>query len=87
VEDRVKRYLTKFDEVLAAVGGFAALAQLTGETRSAVSRWREAGRFPGSTMLCVEAELARKGAVAAVHLWDFDPPRTYEDDKRATKRA
>jgi len=81
------RYLTSFDQVLAAVGGFAALAQLTGETRSAASRWRKVGRFPGRFMLRIEAELARRGAVAAVHLWDFDPPRTYEDDKRATKRA
>lgn len=85
----MRRYLTSFEQVLAAVGGFAAVAQLAGETKSAVSRWRKAGRFPGRFMLRIEAELARKGATAPRHLWDFDPPREYHDDepKRAAKRA
>jgi hypothetical protein len=81
--------LTSFDQVIQALGGLKAVAALTDVTPAAVCHWRSrGGRFPARTHDRIDAELARKGATAARHLWDFDPPRTYDDDdKRAAKRA
>jgi DNA-binding transcriptional regulator YdaS (Cro superfamily) len=81
--------LTTFEHVIQALGGLKAVAALTGVTPAAVCHWRaRTGRFPARTMERIQAELMCRGAVAARDMFDFDPPRTYDDDdKRAAKRA
>lgn len=84
------RLLTSFDHVIEALGGLKGAAELLGVTPAGVCHWRaRTGRFPARTHPRIAAELARKGATASRDLFDFDPPRIYEDDpdKRAAKRA
>jgi hypothetical protein len=82
------RTVHTFDGILDALGGLKAVAKLQGVEQSTVREWRRAGRFPARTMERIAAELARKGATAPRDLFDFDPPRTYDDEpKRAAKRA
>jgi hypothetical protein len=85
-----RRKVYTFDGVLDALGGLKAVATLTGVTPGAVIKWRtrDGARFPARMHVLIDAELARIGAVAKRDLFDFDPPRTYDDtDKRASKRA
>ena len=85
-----RRKVYTFDGVLDALGGLKAVAALIGVTSGAVIKWRtrDGGRFPARTLERIQAELARKGATAPRDLWDFDPPRQYDDEpKRAAKRA
>jgi hypothetical protein len=83
------RLLTSFDHVIQTLGGLKAAAALLRCTPAAVCHWRtRTGRFPARTHPRIDAELARKGATATRDLFDFDPPRTYDDEpKRAAKRA
>lgn len=83
------RRLTSFDHVIQALGGLKAVAALLRVTPAAVCHWRaRTGRFPARTHARIDAELARMGATAPRDLFDFDPPRTYDDEpKRADKRA
>jgi DNA-binding transcriptional regulator YdaS (Cro superfamily) len=83
------RLLTSFDHVIQTLGGLKAAAALLGVTPAAVCHWRaRTGRFPARTHARIDAELARKGATAPRELFDFDPPRSYDDEpKRAAKRA
>jgi DNA-binding transcriptional regulator YdaS (Cro superfamily) len=82
-----RRKVYTFDGVLDVLGGLKAAAALTGVTPAGVCKWRtqNGGRFPARTHPRIEAELARKGATAPRHLWDFDPPREYDEPKRAAK--
>jgi len=87
-----RRKVYTFDGVVDALGGLKAVAALTGVTPAAVCKWRarDGARFPARTHPRIDAELAQLGVTAPRHLWNFDPPRTYEDDqpdKRAGKRA
>jgi hypothetical protein len=85
-----RRKVYTFDGVLDAIGGLKAVATLTGVTPGAVIKWRtrDGARFPARMYERINAELASVGAVAKRDLFDFDPPRTYDDtDKRASKRA
>jgi len=70
--------ISTFDGVMNVLGGFKAIAALTGVTSTVVRHWRRAGRFPADTRERIEAELVRKGVTAPRHLWNFDPPRTYD---------
>jgi len=78
-----RRKIYTFDGVVDALGGLKAVAALTGVTSAAVCRWRtrDGARFPARTHARIYAELARNNWMAPLHLWDFDPPREYEDDK------
>jgi len=84
-----RRKVYTFDGVIDALGGLKAVAELTGVTPAAVCKWRtqNRSRFPARTFDQVEAELARVGAFAPRHLWDFDPPRNYDDDPERAKSA
>lgn len=82
------RLLTSFDQAIEALGGLKAAAALTGVTPAAVCHWRaRTGRFPARTMERIQAELMVRGAVAARCLWDFDPPKTFDDEPKRAKRA
>jgi hypothetical protein len=76
-----------FDGVVDAIGGNKAVASLLGVTQAMVTYWRRAGRFPARSMPRIEAELARKNRTAVRDLWDFDPPRNYDDDPERAKSA
>lgn len=70
--------LTTMDQVIARLGGPAAVGRLTGRSRSAVANWRGTGRFPARLYLMMTRELQTLGAVALPALWG-----QHEDDKAA----
>lgn len=80
-----RRLIYTFDGIVDSVGGNKAAAELLEVTPSMMSHWRRAGRFPARSMERIQAELARRDATAVRTLFDFDPPREY-DETRA-KRA
>jgi len=82
-----RRLIYTLDGVVDGLGGNKAAAELLGVSPPMMSIWRKAGRFPARKMERIQAELARKDATAVRSLFDFDPPRTYENDepKRAAK--
>jgi len=84
-----RRLIYTLDGIVDGLGGNQAAARLLEVTPSMMTRWRKVGRFPARRMEVIQAELARKDATAVRSLFDFDPPRTYENDepKRARKRA
>ena len=83
-----RRLIYTFDGIVDSVGGNKAAAELLEVTPSMMSRWRRVGRFPARSMERIQVELARKDATAVRDLFDFDPPREYDDEpKRAAKRA
>ena len=83
-----RRVVRTIDGIVDVLGGNKAAAALLGVTPPMMTYWRRAGRFPARTLERIQADLARKGVTAARDLFDFDPPRTYDDtDKRAVKRA
>jgi len=81
------RTLSTFEAVVCELGGGTKTARLLDVTPPMVCHWRKrGGRFPARTMERIHAELARKGKTAARSLFDFDPPREYDDEpKRATR--
>lgn len=83
-----RRVIYTFDGIVDALGGNKAAAVLLEVTPPMMSYWRRAGRFPARSLERIQAELARKGATAVRGLFDFDPPREYDDpDKRRVKSA
>jgi hypothetical protein len=83
-----RRLIYSFDGAIDGLGGNKAAAVLLEVTPSMVTYWRKAGRFPARSMERIQAELARKEATAVRALFDFDPPREYDDtDKRRVKSA
>jgi hypothetical protein len=83
-----RRLIYTLDGIVDSLGGNRAAAELLEVTPSMMSRWRQAGRFPARSHERIQAELARKDATAVRSLFDFDPPRTYEDDEpKRAKRA
>lgn len=66
-------------DVINALGGIAALAQLTGVSNPGVYNWRAGRQFPADTYLLIKAELKALGHDAPDHLW---PMRT----KKAARR-
>jgi len=69
------RHLTTFDAVLDAVGGFRALAELTGVSTPLTYAWRRAGRFPAWTLDRIERALNPRGITVARAVFDFEPAR------------
>ena len=64
-----KRALKTMDDVMAALGGPAAVAILTQTKHSAVCNWQTFGRFPAKTYLVMSRALARKRHKAPTALW------------------
>jgi len=82
------RTLSTFDAVVCELGGIKHVAKLANVTSGAVCHWRtRGGRFPAKLMERIQAELMVRGAVAARCLWDFDPPKTFDDEPKRAKRA
>ena len=78
-----RRRIYTFDGIVDALGGNKAVAELLDVTPAMLTYWRRSGRFPARSHPRIVAELARVNAFAPRHLWDFDPPRNYDDPERA----
>jgi hypothetical protein len=65
------RTLNSISEVIEALGGVKAVAELTGRTGSpsAVPNWRARNSFPTDTYAVMKAALRAKGASAPGELW------------------
>lgn len=63
-----KRLNTKA-EVMTALGGIAAVAELTGAEYGAVENWKRAEYFPPRYFLVMWVELASRGYLAPAQLW------------------
>lgn len=61
--------LTTVDEVIAALGGIAAVATFTGRGDTAVHNWRDRGCFPSSLYLKMTRRLKRRRLIASAQLW------------------
>ena len=56
-------------EVIDALGGNRAVAEITGCTPKAVSNWRKQTRFPAHTYIAISEALRRGGLTVAPKLW------------------
>jgi hypothetical protein len=56
-------------EVIEALGGTSAVAELTGSTYAAAFNWRGFERFPAKTFIVMSDALAAKGKSASPSLW------------------
>jgi len=61
--------LTTTSEVMDALGGNLAVAEITGSKPKAVSNWRSAETFPSNTYLALRNALLAKGKTAPARLW------------------
>lgn len=56
-------------DVIEALGGTRAVAELTGRTYNAAHNWRGFPTFPANTFLKMQAALNERGHVAPSSLW------------------
>jgi hypothetical protein len=61
-------------DVLDALGGNAAVEELTGCKPSRVCNWRSFGKFPPKFYLLMTAALAKKKKRAPASLWGMTEP-------------
>lgn len=66
--------LTTTSAVVTALGGFQAVADLTGRKYNAVWNWAQAQNFPPNTYLVMTEELQRLGKSAPASLWKMTEP-------------
>jgi hypothetical protein len=62
------------NEVIDALGGVRAVADLTRRRYSAAYNWRKFKTFPSNTFLAMQAALAEKGLTAPPSLWRMVKP-------------
>lgn len=66
------RRLSTAREVVDALGGVAAMRELTGALPKAVYYWTgQAGTFPSRTYVIMQRALKRRGYAAPAHLWSM----------------
>ncbi len=66
--------LTTTEEVVHALGGTRAVAELTGRKYTAAAHWAKFDTFPSNTFLVISAELERRGFSAPASLWNMQEP-------------
>ncbi len=66
--DTQTQLLTAVD-VIDALGGTKAVAEMTGRTYNAAHNWRAFDRFPANTFLTIQRALDERGASAPSELW------------------
>jgi len=67
--------LRDFDDVVAALGGKAAVSRLVGSTPPIVYGWKlSSGTFPAKHYQIIKAELADRGKCAPLSLFSFNTP-------------
>jgi len=76
--------ISTVENAVEALGGIAAVAEMTNSSPSAVYNWRAADKFPADTYLLVQSELRARGLVAPDNLWPMRQSASQDDDK--TKR-
>lgn len=81
------RPLTTIDEVLAALGGDAAVARLTGRGRQSISNWRRRRGFPPVTFLVLREALKKRGWSAPEGLWGMEAEKPARAKPRAKAHA
>lgn len=68
------RALKTAGEVIDALGGTQATANLTGRKAQHVTNWRASGRLPASTFLVLSKELEERGKSAPPSVWGIAEP-------------
>lgn len=66
--------LATTSEVMDALGGNAAVAELTGSTLKAVWNWRGFETFPSNTYVAMTDALRARGKTAPASLWGMKMP-------------
>lgn len=61
--------LTTTSEVVEALGGYLAVAEITGSKPKAVSNWPRFNTFPANTYVALTEALLAKGKTAPATLW------------------
>jgi hypothetical protein len=61
-------------EVMDALGGNTAVAELVGSNNKAVWNWRGFDTFPSNTYVAMTDALRKKGKTAPASLWGMKPP-------------
>ena len=68
------RQLHSTSEVIQALGGAAAVADLTGRDYKSVNRWQSSSkRFPSATYVMIQSALVAAGMSAPAALWGMTP--------------
>ena len=62
------------EDVINALNGPAAVAEITSSKGNAVYNWRAANKFPTDTYLLIQSELRARGLVAPDYLWPMRQP-------------
>lgn len=70
--------LSKTSEVVDALGGYLAVADLTGSKPKAASNWRRFQTFPSNTYVAMIKALREKGKTAPASLWGMKSPAESE---------
>lgn len=65
--------LTSISEVIDALGGIQAVADLTGRKYMAAAQDKRLGKFPSRTRDVMTVALAEKGKTAPASLWGMLP--------------
>lgn len=61
-------------EVVEALGGYLAVAEITGSKPKAVSNWPRFETFPSNTYIALTEALLAKGKTAPATLWGMKLP-------------
>lgn len=70
-------------DVMDALGGNLAVAELTGSKPKAVWNWRGFDTFPSNTYVAMTAALLAKGKTAPASLWGMKQPANSEQETAA----
>ena len=68
----MSKSLLTVSEVIQALGGTKAVAQLFDLREAAVGNWRIANAMPPHSFTKIQAELMARGTTADISLWKFD---------------
>lgn len=74
----IMKELLKTSEVMDALGGNIAIAELTGSKPKAVWNWRKFKTFPSNTYVAMSEALREKGKTAPASLWGMRSPSESE---------
>jgi hypothetical protein len=69
------------NDVVKAIGGRKAVAELTGVTRKAVYVWVDQSAFPSKIYMVLKEALAKHGYEADVSLFSFSAPSEGKADE------
>ena len=69
-------------EVVEALGGYLAVAEITGSKPKAVSNWPRFDTFPARTYVALTSALLAKGQTAPAKLWGMQA--AHSEEERAT---